>query len=354
MKRLIFFLGCFFIFNGLVKAIDTSAQSAILMDIDSGRIMYSKNIDNKRTIASISKIMTAVIVLENIDIKKQVTIGDEIDKAHGSGIYIKKGEKLTIEDLLYGLLLRSGNDAALALAYHTAGSIDKFVDLMNKKAQELNMNNSKFNNPSGLDDDSEGNISTAYDMALLMKYAYQNKTFRKIEKTKKYTLKTNKNTYSWTNKNKLLSKYIYTDGGKTGFTKKAKRTLVTTASKGSMHLVVVTLNDGNDWLDHENLFEYGFNNFKTYQILKKGPFEVLKDDYYKDGTLYLKNDYYYTLLNNEKDSVILKIELEKKREFKDDMSVGKVLVFLGDEKIHTENIYYKLKKNQNKKWWQVW
>ncbi len=353
MKKLILFLCCFLVGSSLVKAIETSAQSAILMDIDSGRVMYSKNIDSQRSIASISKIMTAVVVLENVDIKKQVTIGNEIDKAHGSGIYIKKGEKMTIEDLLYGLLLRSGNDAALALAYHTSGSIKKFVSLMNKKAKELNMNNSKFNNPSGLDDTDLGNYSTAYDMALLMKYAYQNEKFRKIEKTKKYTLKTNKNTYSWTNKNKLLSKYIYTDGGKTGFTKKAKRTLVTTASKGGMHLVVVTLNDGNDWVDHENLFEYGFDNFKTYQILKKGPFEVLNDTYY-NNSLYLKNNFYYTLLNNEKNSIILKINLEKKRTFKNNMKVGNVEVYLGEDKIHTENIYYQKKVSQNKKWWHLW
>ena len=354
LKKIFFFLLLFLFSFNKVWAIETSATSAILMDIDSGRVLYSKNINNQRTIASISKIMTAVVVLENTDIKKQVVIGNEIDKAHGSGIYIKKGEKLTIENLLYGLLLRSGNDAALALAYHTAGSIDKFVGLMNEKAKDLGMNNSVFNNPSGLDDDEDGNYSTAYDMALLMRYAYQNSTFRKIEKTKKYSLKTNKNTYVWHNKNKLLTKYIYADGGKTGFTKKAKRTLVTTASKGGMHLVVVTLNDGNDWQDHENLFEYGFNNYKTYQILKKGDFEVFNDNYYTNGSLYLKNDYYYTLLNNEKDSVILKIELEKKREFKNDMKVGVVNFYLGDDVIHKENIYYKKKIVKNKKWWELW
>lgn len=351
MKKVVFFIICFCFSINLVQAIETSALSAILMDMDSGRILYAKDIHNQRTIASISKIMTALVVLENVDIKKQVTIGDEIDKAHGSGIYIKKGEVLTIEDLLYGLLLRSGNDAAQALAYHTAGSEEKFVDLMNKKAQELKMNNSVFNNPSGLDDDCEGNYSTAYDMALLMKEAYKNDSFRKIEKTKKYTLKTNKNTYVWNNKNKLLSKYIYTTGGKTGFTKKAKRTLVTTASKGGMNLVAVTLNDGNDWQNHEDLFEYGFNNYQTYTLLEKGDFPVIDDKYYQNGTLYLKNDFHYTLLANEKNSVVLKIELEKKRQFKDGMKVGNVHVYLGDEKIHTESIFYQ-KKVVNKKWWQ--
>lgn len=354
MKKILILIISFLSFMPISKAIETSAQSAILMDMDSGRILYAKNIHEKRLVASISKIMTSVVVLENVDINKEVQIGDEIKKAHGSGIYIKQGEKLKIKDLLYGLLLRSGNDAALALAYHTLGSEDKFVAAMNELASKLKMNNSTFNNPSGLDDDCLGNYSSAYDMAILTSYAYKIKDFRNIIGTKKYTLKTNKNTYVWHNKNKMLSSYIYATGGKTGFTKKAKRTLVSTASKGGMNLVVVTLNDGNDWLDHKNLFEYGFNNYETYTILEKGDFKVYNDNYYTNGKLYIKNDFKYTLLSNEKESLKLKIDLEKKRVFKDDMKVGKVIVYLGDELVHTEDVYYKKNKEKTKKlsWWQ--
>lgn len=332
-----------------VIAKDVSANSAILMDIDSGRILYSKNIHSARSVASISKIMTAIIAIENNDIKKEVVIKDEIKEAHGSGIYIKNGEKLTIEDLLYGLMLRSGNDAALALSYHTSGSTQKFVDLMNKKAKELGMNDTTFNNPSGLDDNSDGNISSAYDMAILMKYAMHNKIFKKITGTKKYNLTTNKNTYIWYNKNKLLKTYKYATGGKTGFTKKARRTLVTTASKEGTNLVVVTLNDGNDWLDHKSLFEYGFNNYRSYKILKKGNFNVYDDKYYSKYQLYLKNDFSYTMLKEEKGSVILKINLDKKRNIKEG-NVGIINVYVNNKMVHKEKIYLKKLKKKKFKW----
>ena len=149
-----------------VGAIETSATSAILMDQDSNRILYAKDIHNVRSVASISKIMTAIVAIENGKLEKKITIGDEIDKAYGSGIYIKKGEKLTLENLLYGLMLRSGNDAALAIAHNVGGSVSKFVEMMNEMANKIGMKNTTFNNPSGLDEE-DGNFSTAYDMALL-------------------------------------------------------------------------------------------------------------------------------------------------------------------------------------------
>lgn len=247
-----------------VKAISTSATSAILMDQDSGRILYSENIHEVRSIASISKIMTGILAVESGKLDETVTVGDEILKAYGSGIYIKQGEKISLRDLVYGLMLRSGNDAALAIADYVGGSVDKFVALMNEKAKEIGMKNTTFHNPSGLDEEEEvGNYSTAYDMAILMSYAMKNEDFKKIVGTKKYTLKTNKNHYIWYNKNKLLQTYQYATGGKTGFTKKARRTLVSTATKGNVNLIAVTLNDGNDFQDHENLHEYGFDNFQS-------------------------------------------------------------------------------------------
>ena len=215
MKKIFFLLLILIPFN--IRALETSAQSVILMDQDSKRILYSKDIHNVRSVASISKIMTAVVALEKGNLNKKVTIGEEIIGAYGSGIYIKQGEKLTLKDLLYGLMLRSGNDAALAIAYHVSGSVDKFVIEMNSLAKKIGMKNTTFNNPSGLDQE-KGNYSTSYDMALLQSYAMKNDTYRKIVGTKKYTLKTNKNVYVWHNKNKLLRMYEYTTGGKTGFT----------------------------------------------------------------------------------------------------------------------------------------
>lgn len=331
-----------------VNAISTSATSAILMDMDSGRILYSEDIHNVRSVASISKIMTAIVSIENKNIEDKVTIGEEINGAYGSGIYIKQGEELTMKDLLYGLMLRSGNDAALAIAYHTSGSVSKFVEKMNEKARELGMTNSTFHNPSGLDQE-EGNYSTAYDMALLMKYAYQNETFKTIIKTKQYKLTTNKNTYSWTNKHKLLTSYQYTTGGKTGFTEKARRTLVTTASKDNLNLVVVTLNDGNDWEDHKNLFEYGFATYKSYELLKEGTINIYDEVYYADYDLYIKENFTYALTEEEREQIILKFELEKMRIIENDSVVGVARVFLGDTEIGTREIFVREKEEEQKK-----
>ena len=331
-----------------VRGIETSARSAILMDIDSNRVLYEKNMHEVRSVASISKIMTAVVAIESGKLDDKVIIGDEIKAAYGSGIYIQVGEEMTLRDLLYGLMLRSGNDAALAIANYVGGSVDDFVVMMNEKAKELKMTNTTFNNPSGLDQE-KGNYSTAYDMALLTSYAMKLDDYKAITGTKKYTLTTNKNTYSWINKNKLLRIYKYATGGKTGFTEIAKRTLVSTAFKDNTNLVVVTLNDGNDWNDHQNLFEYGFNNYTNLKILDKGNINIINDDYYIDYKLYIKNDYYYLLSNSEQDDLIFKYQLEKKRKIKNNDNIGVLNIYLGDKKIHEEKVYAKeLKKSEKK------
>lgn len=292
--------------------------------------------------------MTAIVAIESGKLQEIVTVGDEIDSAHGSGIYIQKGEEITLKDLIYGLMLRSGNDAALAIANYVGGNVDSFVKLMNEKAKQLNMNNTTFNNPSGLDED-KGNYSTAYDMAILTSYAIKNDQYRKIVETKNYTLKTNKNTYVWKNKNKLLSLYKYSTGGKTGYTEIAKRTLVSTASKNNTNLVVVTLNDGNDWQDHINLFEYGFNNYKTYKVLKKGNILIYNENYYGNYDLYIKNDFYYLISNGDFSSLTIKYELEKNRNIKNSTKVGSAIIYYGDKKIHEEPIYAKEKESKKEK-----
>lgn len=338
MKKLLFLILVLLPFK--VFAYNTSASKAILMDMDSKRIIYGKDIHKVQSVASISKIMTAIVAIENSNINKEVTIGNEILKAYGSGVYIQIGEKLKIKDLLYGLMLRSGNDAALVISVAVSKDVDKFVKLMNEKAQEIGMKNTVFNNPSGLDEE-KGNYSTAYDMALLMSYAMKNKEFKKITSTKDYILKTNKNVYKWHNKNKLLSiKYI--TGGKTGFTKIAKRTLVTSASKDNLNLTVVTLNDGDDWKDHKSLYEEAFKEYTNYKLLSKGDIKILNENYYK--RLYLKNDYHYSLRENEKDILKIKFKLEKKRKYKNNDKVGEAIIYLGDEIIHKENIYVSKEK----------
>lgn len=342
-----------------IKAYNSSASSAIMMDMDSGRILYSKDIHNKRSIASISKIMTAILAIESGKINDTVTIGDEIKKAYGSGIYIKENEEMKLLDLVYGLMLRSGNDAAESIAKNVSGSTEEFVNLMNEKAKQLGMKNTTFNNPSGLDT-PKSNYSTAYDMALLTSYAMKNDLYKKITSTKKYTLKTNMNTYIWYNKNKLLNNYKYTTGGKTGFTEIAKRTLVTTASKNNLNLVVVTLNDGNDFIDHQNLYEEAYQTFTNYQILKEGKIDIIDDNYYDDFEFFVKDNFIYPLNNDETNSIILNFKLEKRNDIKDSDVIGSVIVKLGDTDIYTTDIYInkKVKKEsfftKIKKWFKLW
>lgn len=244
---------------------DINCSSYIVMNAETKEVLAGKNINLKRSVASISKIMTAILALESGEIFDMVTIEDKDTKMEGSSIYLKLGDKISILDLTYGLLLRSGNDAASAISRHIEKN-DNFALKMNEKAQELNLSDSTFNNPSGLDIDDEGNISTSFDIASLYSYCLENNLFKAIVSTKNYYI----NNVSWRNKNKLLHRYQYCTGGKTGYTYKAKRTLVTSAKKEDFELVIVTLNCVNDFSIHESLYEYFFNNYYYINFLEKG------------------------------------------------------------------------------------
>lgn len=256
-----------------VQANEFYVKNYIVMESSSGQVLEGKKIHEVQSVASISKIMTAIIAIENDDLSREVKIGEEITKAYGSGVYIHQNDVITIQDLLYGLLLRSGNDAALCLAYHVGGeNLDHFITMMNQKAEELGMKDTKFHNPCGLDEEDEGNLSSVYDMALLMRYCMQNETFRNITKTKVYQRLDGNG--SWHNKNKLLTQYPYAIGGKTGFTKKAKRTLVTCAKKEQVELIVVTFNCGDDFNFHENLYETYFNLYDNILCIDQGIYNI--------------------------------------------------------------------------------
>lgn len=340
MRKIIVLLLLFLPMN--IFALEVTSKSAILMDEDSGRILYAKNIDDKRLIASTTKIMTAILAIESGKLENKVIIGDDILEAYGSNIYISIGEEISLKDLVYGLMLRSGNDAAIAISSYVSGSVEEFVKLMNEKASELNMTNTTFCNPHGLDEKCE-NISSARDMALLTKYANSNSTYKKIVGTKRYVAKTNLKTYDWYNKNKLLSSYEYTTGGKTGFTEKARRTLVTSATKDDMNLIVVTLNDPNDFTTHEQLYEYGFNNYKKYLILSKKKFN-LPNKYYDE--VYIEEDIYYLFKETEVDDVYIKYVIDKVDNPKTGDKVGTVEVYIDNKNIIKRDIFVRIKEKK--------
>lgn len=236
-----------------------SAQSAAVLDSDSGRLLYEKNSSTPMKVASTTKIMTAILVLENCNLNDTVKITRE-HYAEGSSMYLKEGEELTVRDLLYGLLLMSGNDAALALAHHCSGGPDEFAVLMNAKASEIGMTDSSFRNPNGLD--AEGHHSTAKDMAVLASYCLKNKEFREIVGTKAGSF----GGRYMTNNNKLLQRLEGCTGIKTGYTRSAGRCLVSSTLRNGREIVVVTLNAPNDWNDHIVLHNRAFDAYNEYQI----------------------------------------------------------------------------------------
>lgn len=334
-----------------VIGLSLSCRSCVLMDSDSGRVLYEKDKDNPRLIASITKIMTAILAIESGRLEEIVTVGEEVLTMYGSNIYISLGEKMKLLDMVYGLMLRSGNDAAIVIATFIGGSEEKFVEMMNKKAKEIGMTNTIFNNSHGLDEVTQ-NKSTAYDMALLSSYASKNETYMKIVGTKKYTVQTDKKSYLWNNRNKLLSSYKFATGGKTGYTPSAGRTLVTNASNNGLNLTAVTLNDGNEYTSHETMYNYGFGNYKNYVILDKKKFKI-DDNYYKDK-IYIKENFSYPLTELEKEQVKVLVKLTKLDNYKDDDKVGIVSVELSGEEIFRENVYVKVKAKKESFWSRVW
>lgn len=247
------------------QAVSTHASCAILMDAESGRVLYEQNIHEPRLIASITKLMTALVAVEQGgDLDRTVTVRAEWLGSEGSSIYLAAGEQITLRALLYGLLLQSGNDAAMAIACYVAGDVDGFVAMMNEKAAQIGMKNSSFANPSGLNDDHH--YSTAYDMALLARACLANETVAEICATRSVTV----GTRTFVNHNKLLSRYEGCVGMKTGFTEKAGRTLVSAATRDGQTLVCVTLNDGDDWNDHAKLLDYGFSAYPRQRLCRAG------------------------------------------------------------------------------------
>lgn len=304
-----------------------SAEAAALIDVESGRILYSKQGDKQMLIASLTKIMTTIVAIEEGDLSSTVKVGKNAYGKEGSSLYLHLGEEMNLEHMLYGIMLRSGNDAATAVAEHIGGSVDGFAYKMNEMAERLGMANSQFMNPHGLD--ADGHYSTANDMAKLTGYALKNDTFREIVKTKLKKVPNPNEAwdYAWRNKNKMLHLYEGGDGVKTGYTKAAGRCLVSSATRDGRQLAVVTLNAPSDWADHSRLLDYGFEEY---------PLRVLaeEDESAGDTTFIYEREFRYPLEHGETDRIRIRTELTEESNVDYRLGVrGYAEFFLGDEPI---------------------
>ena len=241
-----------------------SANSASLMDAASGRVLFEKSCDTRSLIASTTKIMTALLVIEDCDLQAHVSVPKEAVSIEGSSLNLREGQVISVEELLYGLMLHSGNDAASSLALYHSGSIPAFAGKMNDKARDLGLNGTHFENPHGLD--HENHYSTARDLAVLTACALDNPVFLQIVSTKNATID-NRN---YTNHNKLLWMYPDAIGVKTGYTKAAGRILVSAAQRDDRRLIAVTICDKNDWQDHISMLNYGFDHYRSYILAQSG------------------------------------------------------------------------------------
>jgi D-alanyl-D-alanine carboxypeptidase (penicillin-binding protein 5/6) len=325
--------------NGALAASpQINGKAAVLMDANSGRVLWGSNIHEKLPMASTTKIMTALVALEYGDLQDRVVISPSASGIEGSSIWLSPGEEHSLEDLLFGLMLRSGNDAAVAIAEHISGSIEAFAELMNQKAREIGAENTNFTNPHGLPDDNH--YTTAYDLALIASYSLQNQDFERIVSTKYKTIPWPGHEWdrAMKNKNKLLWDYEGATGVKTGYTQKAGRCLVSSAKRDGMYMTAVVLNCGLMFEECVSLMEFGFNNYKNHTIYIPG--ELLSIEQVNGGmenkaALVVKEGFSIAL--NEEEAELLNMEIYTDSPltapiYKDQV-YGKVQIFIGDELI---------------------
>lgn len=325
--------------GSLVKAEPSvDATSAILIDGQTGRVLWSKNPYAKRPIASTTKIMTGLIAIEQSSPEEVVTTDKAAEKTAESEIFLEKNEKMTVMDMLYALLVQSANDSAVALAKHISGSVPAFIDLMmNKKASALGLKNTNFSNPHGLWD---ANISTAYDMAQLGRVALKNPAFAQIVKTKQIVIrgKTKRKIF---NRNKLLWRYKYAVGIKTGYTRKAGYCLVSAAKKGNMLLIATTLNSkthDSSFNNAKGIFEYGFSDFKYVSVAKRGQTKAKVDIPFSFEKMNLAAEDNFGVIISKKSKINTKFHLRKDLTLpiRKGSTLGHIKVFEGKKLIATK------------------
>lgn len=318
-----FSLMFYFSLHHVVKA------SYVVIDADTGRTLIGNNEHARMPIASLTKIWTALIAIENSNLDDEVVISQEATMSEGSSIYLEPGEVVTVETLLYGLMLRSGNDAAHALAEHAGGSVEGFVDLMNEKALYYRLNQTYFTNPSGLHHDLH--LSSAYDTAQMLRIALENEDFLKIASTIQYKSNT-KNGTTWLNKHRLLRENVGAVAGKTGYTKVAGRTLATYFEKENERIIVVTLNEANDWQVHKQLANQVFEEYDVKTIVKKGKYKA-NDNI----TVQLKEPIKLLISEEEEEQLQNVLHLSRNQ----DVKFGIWHVFLNSESIYSTKVKLK-------------
>ena len=332
-----------------------SAQKAILMDAATGRVLYEKDAHSRSLIASTTKIMTALIVCEQCNVLDRMRIPKEAVGIEGSSMYLKEGEVLTLQELLYGLMLQSGNDAAVALAIYCGGTVEGFAELMNDKARLLGMTGTHFENPNGLD--SPAHYSTAKDLAILAAYAMKNPIFAKTVSTKTVTV----GNRSLRNHNKLLWQVEGADGVKTGFTKAAGRILVSSATRQGRRLVAVTINDGDDWKDHAALLNDGFSKYRVHEIVAEGQclgsVEVVSGQEKRVNVLAAKR-FSYALSDDEKPHIVLSGPGFAYAPVVQGQEAGFAYVCIGDKAVGKVPVIYEDTVEQSlpekKSFWERW
>lgn len=308
----------------------SSGCAECVMEKNSRRVLYETNGDVRLPMASTTKIATAITVLEHCEnLKEEVKIPKEAEGIEGSSAYLKKDEIYTIEDLLYGLMLRSGNDCATALALFCGGSIVDFATQMNQTAQKAGALATKFANPHGLP--CVGHYTTARDLSLITCYAMENPTFRAIVSTKYYA------SHNWKNKNKLLFNYENAIGVKTGYTKEAGRCLVSAAKKGEMILICSVLNCPDMYERSQKLLEDAFSTYEYVKLIDENEIFDIGESKYRGKT---RENVYYPLLPEEKELLSVKtIKINDKRKDENGEIIGQIQIFLAKRLLFLKNLY---------------
>lgn len=316
------------------------SQGEAVVEVESGRVLYARRGDDILPMASTTKILTALIIIEDCDLDAIVEISKEAAGTEGSSVYLVAGEKLTVRDLLYGLMLRSGNDCAAALAIYHSGSIETFAACMNERAKELGALHSTFKNPHGLP--AEGHCTTACDLARIAACALRNETFSKIVSEKKYSVPGGEDAQPrvWQNKNKMLYNYEGADGVKTGYTKEAGRCLVTSATRENMRLVSVVLNSPSMYERSGELLDSCFAKYSVRHIYGKTEYELPSDVPEKLCRCVCEKELYYPLAEGEEKEIAIKVQLPsalKLPVYKGE-NVGSVKITFQNQLIFSEKI----------------